>query len=297
MATHYFKPGSFQAPKGREADVKHLRDWLKGQPHLPAVSDEHLYLFLNSCDYQLTKCKETMENYYTIRTHSPDIFCKRDPSSPLIQVVLNICNMVPINWTSPEGYKVVLFRLVDFDASKFHFVEALKMMFMFLDMYLAEDGLRPGYIAVFDMKGATLGHLARASISAVKTFMNYIQDCQPAALKAVHIINTVSFIDKVMLLVKPFLKSELKQLLHFHGPPEEIAKFIPLEILPEECGGKTESAGTAHAKVKALMTEYSAWFQEEEELKVDESKRQGKKHPFSETMGGAEGSFRKLDID
>ncbi|XP_069680013.1 alpha-tocopherol transfer protein-like isoform X2 [Periplaneta americana] len=260
MATHYFKPGSFQAPKGREADVKHLRDWLKGQPHLPAVSDEHLYLFLNSCDYQLTKCKETMENYYTIRTHSPDIFCKRDPSSPLIQVVLNICNMVPINWTSPEGYKVVLFRLVDFDASKFHFVEALKMMFMFLDMYLAEDGLRPGYIAVFDMKGATLGHLARASISAVKTFMNYIQ-------------------------------------LHFHGPPEEIAKFIPLEILPEECGGKTESAGTAHAKVKALMTEYSAWFQEEEELKVDESKRQGKKHPFSETMGGAEGSFRKLDID
>ncbi|XP_069680011.1 alpha-tocopherol transfer protein-like [Periplaneta americana] len=297
MATHYFKPGSFQAPKGREADVKHLRDWLKGQPHLPAVSDEHLYLFLNSCDYQLTKCKETMENYYTLRTHSPDIFSKRDPSSPETQSVLNICNLVPVNWSSPEGYKLVVCRLVDYDAAKFNFVEVIKMFFMFLDVYLAEDGLYPGYIIVFDMKGTTIGHFTRASVSAIKTFMNYVQDCQPSALKGVHVINTAPFIDKVMLLIKPFLKNEIKEMLHFHGPPKEIAKFIPLESLPEEYGGKTESAVAVHAKVKTVMIEYSTWFQEQEKLKVDESKRQGKKHPFSETMGGAEGSFRKLDID
>ncbi|KAJ9587960.1 hypothetical protein L9F63_018605 [Diploptera punctata] len=298
MPHNYFKEGVCQPPASRADDLKHMRNWLSGQHHLPALSDEHLYLFLNCCDYQLTKAKETIDNYYTLRTSSPELFGNRNPLLPEIQAILNVVNMIPMSWKTPEGYKVLLYRLTDYDSSKLPFITAVKTLFMFNDMRTSESGLVTGYIAIMDFKGVGLGHVANVHLMTLKKGLTYIQDCLPASLKAVHIINTPSCIDKIMMLVKPLIKSELLGMLKFHGPPEDLADYVSLKSLPEEYGGEGESFEKIYAEQRTLMEkDYIKWFQLEETLKADESKRTGKQNPYSEITQGAEGSFRKLAID
>ena len=85
--------------------------------------------------------------------------------------------MAPITKTSPEGYKVILYKLKETDPNKFIFEEALKVFLAFNDIRISEDGIVPGYIVIFDMKGCSMGHFARSTpyMNYIKAFMMYIQ--------------------------------------------------------------------------------------------------------------------------
>lgn len=41
-------------------------------------SDEDLILFLHSCFFRIEPTKTTIDSYFTLRTHSPELFTKRD---------------------------------------------------------------------------------------------------------------------------------------------------------------------------------------------------------------------------
>lgn len=66
-----------------------------------------------------------------------------------------------------------------------------------------------GEIVVFDMTGFSLRHLSKFSLGTIRLFMKYIQEAHVGRVKGVHVINAASFLDKVMFLVRPFLKGEL----------------------------------------------------------------------------------------
>lgn len=106
----------------------------------------------------------------------------RERSSPWLSLLLNPYNlyyslMAPLPKATPEGYKILLYKLADPDPSKLVFEDGLKAFFAFNDVRISEDGLTEGYIVVFDMKGCSLGHLARVStcMNLVRKFMVYIQ--------------------------------------------------------------------------------------------------------------------------
>ena len=65
-------------PELKEDDLQHLRDWLKKQPHLPRISDSELVIFLHSNYYRLEPTKNTIDAFYTARTHVPEFFSNRD---------------------------------------------------------------------------------------------------------------------------------------------------------------------------------------------------------------------------
>lgn len=139
--------------------------------------------------------------------------------------------MVAMPNQTPEGYNILIYRLVDTEPSKINFADAVKAFAMFNDVRISEDGQAKGYIVVFDMKGLRLGHLARIQLSPMRIFMSYIQEAHPVRLKKVYVVHTASFINQIMILLKPLIKSELLSLLHFttQGPLEIFAK----ELLPE----------------------------------------------------------------
>lgn len=74
-----------------------------------------------------------------------------------------------------EGYAVLLYRLTDFDPSHVDFLQGMKAFFAFNDVRLSENGVIPGYIVVFDMRGITLSHLGIVTLSGIRKFMHYIQ--------------------------------------------------------------------------------------------------------------------------
>ena len=85
--------------------------------------------------------------------------------------------------------------------------------------------------------------------------------------------------------------------LHLHSTADTLDKFIPLEILPNELGGKAGPAMELHRAEVKKLEEHRDWFLEEEQrARVDEGKRPGKSKNATDLFG-VEGSFKKLDID
>jgi hypothetical protein len=81
-----------------------------------------------------------------------------------------------------HGNIVMAARLVDLDASKFNYEDCLKSWFMLQDVTLLEHGAVPGFVFVIDMKGTSLGHITRMSLSSMKKYYMYIQVQSPNSL-------------------------------------------------------------------------------------------------------------------
>ncbi|XP_071448798.1 alpha-tocopherol transfer protein-like [Hetaerina americana] len=283
----------------RPEDVQLIRLWMKRQPHLPVISDAFITLFLHSVYNSIEQAKATIETYFSARTAAPEFFKNRDCFSQDVQFSYKTVHLTSLNQTTPEGYRVLLCRLSDHEPSHLHFSDVLKAFFMFADICISEDGVIPGYITIFDLKGVMLGHLPRISLPSLKKFMVYIQDAHPVRLKAVHLINCVPFMDKILAMVKPLMKNEMINLLQLHSNGlDTLFKTIPEEIMPEDYGGKDKHTAELHADYKKLMeTKYVDWLKEEDEqLRTNEDLRIGSKSTQSELFG-MEGSFRKLAID
>lgn len=108
-----------------------------------------------------------------------------------------------------NGYRIVYHRLADTRPPQYMFNDGVKLLLMSIDASLYTDGCSPGYVFLFDMQGVRLGHLTRLSINSIRRFFEYLQESMPVRLKAIHVLNTVWFMDKVLALIKPFMKREL----------------------------------------------------------------------------------------
>lgn len=131
---------------------------------------------------------------------------------------------------TPEGYEVLIYRLIDTDPSKVHFAECIKGFCMFNDLRLSEDLLAEGYIVIFDMKGVKLSHITRVQLGPLRSFMAYIQEAHPARLKKIYICHAASFVNQIMAMIKPLIQSEMLALLHFTTKGAET--LFEKDILP-----------------------------------------------------------------
>lgn len=85
--------------------------------------------------------------------------------------------------------------------------------------------------------------------------------------------------------------------IHFHSSVESANKYFPIEILPNELGGKAGPINELWDVQIKKLKDFQEWFLEDERInRVNESLRI-EKNNVSNELSGVEGSFRKLDID
>lgn len=84
--------------------------------------------------------------------------------------------------------------------------------------------------------------------------------------------------------------------VHLHSTMESLEKFVPIEILPNEYGGKAGAVIDLHnAQIKKLE-DHRDWFLEEESrARIDQSKRPGKGKAVVESSK-VETNFDKLSL-
>lgn len=78
-----------------------------------------MHRFLHSNYYDVEETKVTIENFYTMRTRFRDLFSNPDLLCDELQNAMAIADFTPLPQATPEGYKVVIFRLADTDPSHF----------------------------------------------------------------------------------------------------------------------------------------------------------------------------------
>lgn len=154
-----------------------------------------------------------------------------------------------------------------------------------LDSLLCSKGPSKGLIIIFDMHNTGVKHLMRTKVETLRLFFRYLQDALPARLEAMHIINCTSFIDMVMAMIKPFMKSDVisrvilfpfpqdNQLnlenfqMHLHQGTnyENFHKnFVPRSCLPADLGGELKPVEKLHQKHCQEFARLRNFFNEEE---------------------------------
>ncbi|XP_055636285.1 alpha-tocopherol transfer protein-like [Toxorhynchites rutilus septentrionalis] len=290
--SHPYKdcPEPKEVPPQFRRDVDALFEWIKQQPRFPAYTRNHAHLFLHACLWDVENAKKALHKYGHIHATAPDIFDNRDVLLSGSQSVLNMAQLVSLPKLTPEGYRLLCYRLSDTDPSRMNFGEAIKLFCMFNDVQISKDGPIEGYIVIFDMKGVRLGHLARVQFSPLRVFMSYIQDAHPVRLKKIYIVHTASFINQVMALIKPLIRSELLGLLQFctSGPLD----ILEAELLPQDYGGTLPEMAALYGEQRnELETEYREWLINSAVLK------EAPKEKNNPSMRPPVRSFRGLEID
>ncbi|XP_034952687.1 alpha-tocopherol transfer protein-like [Chelonus insularis] len=263
---HTIEDSKRNYPELTDDMLKELRDWLE-ERGVSQIPDEKIAMFAHSCYFDIQAAKRCMGVYFHLRTTVPEFFSNRDPRLDSLQHSLQALQFVALPKPDRNGNHIIFHRLSDTRPNQYVFNNGIKLLQMSVDANLYTEGCSPGYIFLFDMQGVRLGHLTRLSISSIRRFFEYIQDGLPVRLKGIHVLNVVWFMDKVLALIKPFMKRELFDMLYLHtGDVSEIYDYIPPECLPKDFGGELDSLSILHEKHCQKLDSLRDYFLEEERL-------------------------------
>lgn len=103
--------------------------------------------------------------------------------------------------------------------------------------------------------------------------------------------------DKLLAMMRPFLKKELLDMIHVHSTMDTfLDKFIPKAIMPKDYGGTADSIAETVGKAYGEMQANQQFYTDEETRRVNEKLRPGKPKTESDIFG-TEGNFKQLQFD
>ncbi|XP_013184161.2 alpha-tocopherol transfer protein-like [Amyelois transitella] len=283
----------------RDQDLAHIKEWLKKQPHLPDEWDEgRIMTFLRGCKFSLEKTKRKLDMYFTMRAACPEFFNDRDITRPEFKELLEKAQGPPLPRITPSGRRVTIARAVDPNVDAAQLVNVFKVALMIGDIRLKEEkeGVGGDVYILDASKAVSPSNLAKVSPALLKKFLICVQEAYPVKLKEVHVVNASPLVDKIVSLVKPFLKQKLRERIFIHTDINTLYEYVPKDVLPEEYGGTGGSLSELCKLWIQKLEEYGDWFKEQESIKANEALRPGKPTNYDELFG-IDGSFRQLSID
>lgn len=247
------------------AQIQHVKEWLTAENlHL---TDEQVVLFSLSCLNELEDAKTTIRSYCTTKKIYPVLFTNRSMRLLELQQQLQVVDFAVFPKRTVDGCAIVFHRLRDTNFRRYHMETAMKLLFMTLDAAIY-DHPPTGLVMLFDMKGVGLLHLTRVRLRAVQVFCQYLQEALPVKLTVIHVLNTVNFLERVLNILRPFVKAELLEQMNFHstqlGMDEFHAKYIPRECLPVDYGGELEPLEVLARHNTRRLFELETFFETEE---------------------------------
>ncbi|CAH1397584.1 unnamed protein product [Nezara viridula] len=282
-------------PKLKPEDVQKLQEWMKSLEYLPQVDDEMLCHFLHACFYDVEHAKKTIETFYNYRTTMPDFFANWDPSAEDMQETLNnIMLAAPLPQLTQDGYRVIVCKLNDTNPERFVYPLCVKWMFMCCMHTMWDKGIINGYVIVYDATGYTMSHLLKCSLTNVRNYINYGKNASPIRVVKIVFINTSTVIKRLMTLARPFLSKEIVNMMEFHTSAEPFFGGLPPETVPEDYNGSAPPILSLHRESVKAVTASREWLIQEEKVRIDEAKKNGKSKKDTTTL---EDSFTKLEFD
>lgn len=280
-------------------DIKKLRDWLQTQPHLPGhlLTDVDLLITCHCCDKSQEVTKQVLDLHYTLRTMFHQFFKDRSFDKK-VEFTLNTILCFSLPTFTLQGDRAIYLRLLDPEPKNFSFTESARAVMIILDLWQYEEGTFPGFVIIINMDQTTFSHVARLDLMSVKKAFYFLQECMLLKLKGIHFINAPYFMDKLVTVLKPFLKKELLDMLQIHQVgSDSIYKIIPKASFPKEDGGEYKDYNTIRDELIHRLRVNHEFIRDENKRRVNESLRKGAKPSNVEEKFGIQGSFKKLDID
>ncbi|XP_065226036.1 alpha-tocopherol transfer protein-like isoform X1 [Planococcus citri] len=281
-------------------DVKYLKEWMRQQPHLPNIEDEEwLTNFLLRCKNSLERTKKALERYYTTRVTMPEVFQDRDPCTKEIKELSKRCCLIPIPKLTPEGHRIVIFKIFEKGNSAPNGDLIIKATQIVSDYLMKVDKNR-GLIVIMDYENINMNYITMM-FSMIKQYITLVTKATPYRYHKIYFVNIIPALEPLFTIVMRLLKSKLvERITMWKEKSTKLYTVLPKELLPEKYGGTYEKT---FEELRDLFFEDIAskqdWFISDEKNKADISKRPAD-HPFVDDDSsnyGVEGSFRKICLD
>lgn len=203
------------------------------------------------------------------------MFANRDPLSDELQTAISIYYCFGLSKNTKDNHKVTVFRLKSFDTSKFTYIHIIRMILALLDcrlVYCDENELINGEISLIDVTGFSFRHFTKivSHLGSLKTYMSFTQEAAPVRIVQSHFINCSPLMNRMMSLIKPFLRKEVSDTMFFHSSLESLYEYIPKDILPVDFGGTAESLSETHLKVNEWFKNYRDYLMNDENWRIED---------------------------
>ncbi|XP_016995758.2 alpha-tocopherol transfer protein-like [Drosophila takahashii] len=280
-----YKPTS---PSAEWSDkLAELVAWFEGNPNLPEKIEPIVMLrFLKCMAFDVKRTKSLVELNYSMRNKHPHLFMDRNMEDEMTAKGLRVSDLLILPGVTPQGNKLLFFRMADLDPQTRNSVEETKIFFMMSDArftmpdverkngtgedyVLDEADIAQGDVQIVDIEGYTIRHLAYVSIFVLRIYMKFLQEAYPSRLQAMHVINCPSYLDRLISMMSPFLREEVRNMIKYHTEGlESLYKEVPRDMLPEEYGGKAGSIAELKARGVQSIKDKSAYLSDERYWKV-----------------------------
>ncbi|XP_073830645.1 alpha-tocopherol transfer protein-like [Musca autumnalis] len=283
--------------------LKILKSWFRENPNLPEKIDTTLLKrFLKCMNGDLEETKKIIQHNYLLRNKTPQIFIDRNPDDEATQKSYFDVEMVPLPGLTPDNYKVLCFRLINKDPKTQNSIEESKAFFMMTDTRFTyndltenfnevsstesakdEDcdidddmsSLSSGEIHIVDIANYTLRHIANMSLMVMRAYMNFLQEAYPVRLKAMHIINCPTHVNRMVTITKPFIREEVFNMTHFHTKGlDTLYEHVPRDMLPVDYGGKAGSLADITADWWKIVHSKKSYLMDPKHWKINKTEEQ-----------------------
>ncbi|KAB0799066.1 hypothetical protein PPYR_06946 [Photinus pyralis] len=289
-----------ESPNRVGDDIRAMINWIHSQPHLKArLEHQWILKFLRASKFSLERAKEKMDLFYTMRTIADDIFDRRDPYLPEIQLALNAGAVVPLPVVTGEPIRAI-YQTTDVDPDLMSFESRIKLSCMFMDVLLEEyeEISICGLCLLIDSRGVTYKHVKQTTLHLLRKIYLCVTKAYPIRVKAIHVINMSSIALILKSLWIPLLSKKHQSKIFFYegNGGDELYQHFPSNLLPPEYGGGGIPLSELIAQQKVKLESYSEWFINDQKYCSSEKDRP-KDSPIINELFGLEGSFRRIEVD
>jgi CRAL/TRIO domain len=250
-------------------------------------------MFINSCGGDVDKALAKLVRFFEMKRQAPELFSNRDIKGKEAQHALDIISYVGLP-ISPDNCNILLHKIQNPDPKEYFFDDAVKVFIMKSEAYAYKYGPRDGTYFIHDFENACFGHVLRTSLTTIRKGLKFLQEASPLDVKQIHIINTPSFVGYFMAIVKPLLRLDTLNRIHFHSSNMDWEKFykdfIPKSHLPSNYGGDLASIEELHDKQRGALMELADYF------KIEEWQKNGELDQFYDKFMEARAEEQKRDL-
>ncbi|XP_011704765.1 PREDICTED: alpha-tocopherol transfer protein-like [Wasmannia auropunctata] len=257
----------------REKAIAEIRRWIEDQLRIQ-IDDFLILRFLRVCKFNLEKTKIRMQNYYKQRSNLPEWYIIKDLFQPKLQELIDMGLILPLQKPDSQGRLVFIVRCTRFDPTTHELSDFIKIGVMLAELTMKNNTTASVYgCAIYvDVVNPTVRHIA---LCQPHIFMNVVhawQSCYPIRVQSINFINTPTFVDHIVRLMKSFMTEKMKNRFHVYSHMSlSCFKDVPADILPIEYGGADGTIQELTDYWKKLVEENHDWIMNDEHDKIEYS--------------------------
>nr|XP_018909281.1 PREDICTED: clavesin-2-like isoform X2 [Bemisia tabaci] len=267
--------------------VKHIKEWLEKDPHLPNVEDEDwLETYFYNNKFSLEKTKAKLALYYSIKNEYPEIMKKRDPTTPASARARKAMIVCYCRELTQNGYYLSYAKFGP-DPDLFNTNDIYKRLTMMSDAQHLEKHRRFSFAAIVDCQFLSYKHVLK-TVPTMPGMVNLV-NAYTERIAEIHFISAPPFLRRSIELVKRYLPEKLSKRLFVHtAGSESIINTTDRKVLASDFGGDGPSLAELDEQCQKLLEKHRNWFLEQDNVCAD---------GFQWKTDDMNGSFKRLDID